>query len=59
LPALAIALVSLMAIVYYNAQVAGLFAALAVAGGAVTAWRRRRGSSAASHDTLLSRPGKS
>jgi ethanolamine permease len=44
--ALCIAVVSLLAIVYYNVQVAGLFAALGVFGGFVTYWRTRNGSDA-------------
>jgi ethanolamine permease len=52
--ALCIAVVSLLAIVYYNAQVAGLFAALGVAGGFVTYWRTRNGSDAQS-DSMLRR----
>jgi ethanolamine permease len=52
--ALAIAVVSLMAIVYYNAQVAGLFAVLGAAGGVTTYWRRRNGSDAPP-DSMLQR----
>jgi ethanolamine permease len=53
--ALAIAGVSLVAIVYYNPQVAGLFAALGVLGGIVTYQRRRLGSRA-TPDAMLHRP---
>jgi ethanolamine permease len=52
--ALLIALVSLVAIVYYNALVAGLFAALGAAGAAVTWWRVRRGLAVQS-DPMLQR----
>jgi len=52
LTALLIAVVSLIAIVYYNAQVAGLFAALGVAGAAVIGWRKRF-ESAAPDDAML------
>jgi ethanolamine permease len=52
--ALSLAVVSLLAIVYYNAQVAGLFAALGVTGGVVTYWRTRNGSDAQS-DSMLRR----
>lgn len=55
LTALAIAAVSLIAIVYYNAMVAGLFAALGAAGALVT-WRRFRGGPALQSDPLLHRP---
>lgn len=55
--ALTIAVVSLIAIVYYNAQVAGLFAALGVAGAAVTGWRNRLDSSATA-DAMLRRPNE-
>jgi len=55
--ALTIAVVSLIAIVYYNAQVAGLFAALGVAGAAVTGWRHRLDSSAPA-DAMLRRPNE-
>ena len=53
--ALAIAGVSLVAIVYYNPQVAGLFAALGVLGGIVTYQRHRLGSRA-TPDAMLHRP---
>jgi ethanolamine permease len=53
--ALIIAVVSLIAIVYYNALVAGLFAALGAAGGIVTLLRARRGSVVAP-DAMLRRP---
>ena len=56
--ALVIAVVSLIAIVYYNAPVAGLFAALGVAGGAVTRWQTRRGA-AVEPDAMLHRPEES
>jgi ethanolamine permease len=55
LTALVIAAVSLIAIVYYNAQVAGLFAALGVAGAAVIGWRKRQ-DSAIPDDAMLRRP---
>jgi ethanolamine permease len=55
--ALIIASVSLIAIVYYNPQVTGLFAGLGVAGGAVTYWRNRA-RSRVEPDTLLRRPGE-
>jgi ethanolamine permease len=55
LTALCIAVVSLVAITYYNPQVAGLFCLFGVAGGAFT--RRRSGkSTAADADPLLHRP---
>lgn len=57
LTALFIALVSLIAIVYYNPQVAGLFAALAAAGAAITAWRGRFRADA-SYDGMLNRNGE-
>jgi hypothetical protein len=50
-----IALVSLFAIVYYNPQVAGLFAVLGIIGGGITYQRQRSGSPAA-HDAMLQRP---
>jgi ethanolamine permease len=53
--ALVIALVSLFAIVYYNPQVAGLFAVLGIIGGGITYQRQRSGSPAA-HDAMLQRP---
>ena len=53
--ALVIAVISLIAIVYYNAQVAGLFTVLAVAGAALTGWRIRR-DSAALDDAMLRSP---
>jgi ethanolamine permease len=53
--ALVIASVSLIAIVYYNAQVAGLFAALGGLGAFVTYWRTRSGSTA-EPDSMLFRP---
>jgi ethanolamine permease len=55
--ALSIACVSLIAIIYYNPQVTGLFVGLGVAGGAVTYWRNRL-SSRAETDSLLRRPGE-
>jgi ethanolamine permease len=55
LTALVIAAVSLLAIVYYNAQVAGLFAALGVAGAAAIGWRKRQ-DSATPDDAMLRRP---
>jgi ethanolamine permease len=55
LTALVIAAVSLIAIVYYNAQVAGLFAALGLAGAAVIGWRKRQ-DSAIPDDAMLRRP---
>jgi len=54
--ALVIAVVSLVAIVYYNAIVAGLFAALGAAGGIVTYWRLRLGASG-EPDAMLRRDG--
>jgi ethanolamine permease len=54
--ALIIAVVSLLAIVYYNIQVAGLFAALGVLGGAVTYWRTRSGTGAAAEGLLKAPP---
>jgi len=53
--ALIIAVVSLIAIVYYNVLVAGLFAALGAAGGIVTLLRARCGSGVAP-DAMLRRP---
>jgi ethanolamine permease len=53
--ALLIAVISLIAIIYYNAQVAGLFAALAVAGAVVTGWQMRR-SPAPPNDAMLRSP---
>jgi ethanolamine permease len=53
--ALAIAAVSLLAIVYYNPQVTGLFAALGALGGVVTYQRHRLGSHA-TPDAMLHRP---
>jgi ethanolamine permease len=53
--ALAIAIVSLGAIVFYNPQVAGLFAALGVVGGIITHQRRRLGSGTET-DAMLHRP---
>ncbi|HXR18432.1 MAG TPA: ethanolamine permease [Steroidobacteraceae bacterium] len=55
LTALAIAVVSAIAIVYYNAMVAGLFAALGL-GGALVTWRRTRRGSATQSDPMLHRP---
>ena len=51
---LLLAIVSLIAIVYYNPQVAGLFAAAGLLGGLVTYWRARAGSDQS--DPLLHRP---
>jgi len=53
--ALVIAVVSVIAIVYYNAMVAGLFAALGATGALVTWWRRGRGPGM-EPDPMLSRP---
>ena len=53
--ALVIACVSLVAIVYYNPQVAGLFAVLGALGGIVT-YQRRRSGSLAELDSTLQRP---
>jgi ethanolamine permease len=53
--ALAIAGISLVAIVYYNPQVTGLFVALGALGGIVSHQRHRLGSRAAP-DTMLRRP---
>jgi ethanolamine permease len=50
--ALVIAVVSLIAIVYYNAQVAALFAALCVVGAGATYWQTRR-NSGVERDTML------
>jgi len=55
LTALAIAVVSAIAIVYYNAMVAGLFAALGL-GGALVTWRRTGRGSATQSDPMLHRP---
>jgi len=55
LTALAIAVVSAIAIVYYNAMVAGLFAALGL-GGALVTWRRTRRGSTTQPDPMLHRP---
>jgi ethanolamine permease len=55
--ALLIAVVSLIAIIYYNPQVTAIFAGLGVAGGAVTYWRHRNGARTPS-DALLRRPGE-
>jgi ethanolamine permease len=51
--ALAIASVSLIAIVYYNPQVAGLFAALGGLGATVTYWRTRASSFVDSESMLF------
>jgi ethanolamine permease len=53
--ALVIACVSLVAIVYYNPQVAGLFAVLGALGGFVT-YQRRRSGSRVELDAMLQRP---
>jgi ethanolamine permease len=58
LTALTIAAVSLIAIVYYNPFVAGLFAILGVAGGAVTSLRAGQGTRADA-DPMLRRPASS
>jgi hypothetical protein len=47
--------VSAIAIVYYNAMVAGLFVALGL-GGALVTWRRTRRGSATQPDPMLHRP---
>jgi ethanolamine permease len=52
--ALSIALVSLIAIVYYNVEVAALFAALCAIGGAATYWQRRGLN--VHRDAMLQRP---
>ena len=54
LVALVFAIVSLIAIVYYNTQVAALFAAAGLLGGIVTYWRARGGSEQS--DPMLQRP---
>jgi ethanolamine permease len=57
LTALAIANVSLIAIAYYNPQVAGLFAALAAVGAVITGWRGRFRPNS-SHDATLRGAGE-
>ncbi len=55
LVALVLAVVSLLSIIYYNAEVAGLFAALGAGGAGVTYARSRAGSTAES-DPMLQNP---
>jgi ethanolamine permease len=57
LTALLIALVALIAIVWNNIEIALIFAAVGVAGGAITHIRIRRGTLTPSADALLNAPG--